>query len=420
MTSRAFSQSRPASRGFTLVEMLVVVTIIGLLAGLTLPAVQGALEASRRSTCANNLSQLAKGMARHESGMGHFMSGGWGPAWLGVANRGSDSGQPGGWAFSMLPYIEETGLLAAIESVDATTATAAYTKFASRSVPILACPSRRRSSAIPVAADLGGFRSAASASMAIPRVIRTDYAANGGSTVGCPSIKVLKGVDLPSGGGGGGGGGGSNQVTIGHVTGSGSCNEITVNVNALAAHFEHGDFLGGCPDAAGSGGTCGLSPDDPAFQLYQPTDMADGDAKRNMPLGQRFLTLSDRARPDLHDGLVYRMSRLLPAKIEDGLSNTYLFGEKYVRSDTYQSGTDPGDRTCTFAGYSASTIRWASALPENDQRELDRPTSFGAAHQSSWNAAFADGSVRQISYTIDLGVHRALAGRADGIVVKVP
>ncbi|MDA1041239.1 MAG: DUF1559 domain-containing protein [Planctomycetota bacterium] len=55
---------RPASRrGFTLVELLVVIAIIGVLIGLLLPAVQAAREAARRSSCANNLKQL--GLAIH-------------------------------------------------------------------------------------------------------------------------------------------------------------------------------------------------------------------------------------------------------------------------------------------------------------------------------------------------------------------
>lgn len=96
--------------GLTLVELLVVVSIVGLLLALLLPAVQSARESSRRTVCQNNLRQIGLALANHESGHGRFPAG---KKWS--ADRDDPHTFDYAWSSIILGYLDEEALRVQID-----------------------------------------------------------------------------------------------------------------------------------------------------------------------------------------------------------------------------------------------------------------------------------------------------------------
>jgi prepilin-type N-terminal cleavage/methylation domain-containing protein/prepilin-type processing-associated H-X9-DG protein len=90
-------------RGFTLVELLVVITIIGILIALLLPAVQAAREAARKMTCSNNLKQIGLAVLSYEASNRMFPAGATIP-------RTAGGGRGNAFYTVILPYMEQAGL----------------------------------------------------------------------------------------------------------------------------------------------------------------------------------------------------------------------------------------------------------------------------------------------------------------------
>ena len=129
--------------------------------------------------------------------------------------------------------------------------------------------------------------------------------------------------------------------------------------------------------------------------------------------------------------------------VRDGLSHTYMLGEKYIDRDLAKNGTSWGDDAAPFVSGDRGNVRWA-AYPQNATSTFYLPPqrdasgnpanfndtsygltglgtyNFGSAHFTGFNMSMCDGSVRHVSYEISEQVHRNLCNRADGTAVEIP
>ena len=190
--------------GFTLVEMLVVITVLGVLMGLLLPAVNSARESMRRTQCKNNLKQLGDAAQAHLTAQGHFPSSGWGSYWTGDPDYGFGARQPGGWIYNSLPYLgldmlhdkakglplgdannpEPTGLFAGgmtMTPISPPTKGSALAEARQAAIAVLICPARRRAVAYPGSGT--AYYACHPPAATTMMLSKTDYAANGGSSI---------------------------------------------------------------------------------------------------------------------------------------------------------------------------------------------------------------------------------------------
>ena len=130
-------------RGFTLVEILVVIAIIGVLVALLLPAIQAAREAARRMQCGNNIRQVALGLLNYESAHKSFPpSSNWPASQPNLLRNGGSANQSATWVVMILPFVEHQNVYDSFDLTEGVYVTDGRNKAARGStLSFMRCPS---------------------------------------------------------------------------------------------------------------------------------------------------------------------------------------------------------------------------------------------------------------------------------------
>jgi type II secretory pathway pseudopilin PulG len=348
---------------------LVVITIIGILIALLLPAVQSAREAARRVQCQNNLKQLSLAALNHEQMQGSFPAGGWGADWTGDPNQGFKEKQPGGWIFNILPFMEQEGLYnMGLKPLPSGTNLAS--EFRERNgtvIPGFNCPSRRR----PMA--YSNNMTARVVGAEPNKVARSDYAANGGGTQNTEIVYAI-----------------NADGSIGDTTTFTSPSNLA---NGMAWSRCTGGSTSGCwPDSSKMTGVVVW------HGMVRMASVRDGSSNTIM-LGEKFID------PDHY---------LTGTSEGDQWSMYCGFSSDIIRStwvDYTESPAGSGNYTINDR-HPPLRDKTGPGSPSDDPKH-PYPHSFGSAHSAGFNAALCDGSVRLINYSIDPMTFYWLGNRKD-------
>jgi prepilin-type N-terminal cleavage/methylation domain-containing protein/prepilin-type processing-associated H-X9-DG protein len=378
-----------SKRGFTLVELLVVITIIGILISLLLPAVQAAREAARRAQCNNNMKQLGLAVLNHESALKTFPSGGWTAIVMGSPDRGSGARQGGSWLFSILPYLEQSGLYNLAAGKTGTPLQAAVGTTVSTPVAAFYCPSRRQAKAYPnLTSKVGSYHWSHDNDFSAVVGDGSGMIIYDSSATGLVSIKATSVGRCDYGGNA------FDYIGLTSLTTPGK------TVSGLVVTVPIATAVGAAITGLTTGGYAGI---DSAF-FGNPT---------YVKTATMAFTSTDVGRSSIFCAMI----GVAVNQIKDGTSNTYLAAERYGEPEFYETGESHQDEWTAFAGYCDDNIFFAAgsyAKPARDTAGFRADDVAGSVHAGGFNAAMCDGSVRQISYGVSTLVNQNLANRADG------